>query len=43
MGQIIAAIASAGASLLVWTGLGLGLRHFRAWRDRKPSAERLAA
>ncbi len=32
-GQIIAAIASAGAGLLVWTGVALALNRWRAWRS----------
>jgi uncharacterized iron-regulated membrane protein len=34
LGQTIAAIASAGASLLVFTGLSLGIRRFFAWKAR---------
>lgn len=33
-GQTIAGLASAGGAVLVWTGLALALRRFRAWRDR---------
>jgi uncharacterized iron-regulated membrane protein len=33
-GQTIAGIASAGAAVLVWTGLALALRRFVAWRAR---------
>ncbi|HEY1265105.1 MAG TPA: PepSY domain-containing protein, partial [Terriglobales bacterium] len=37
-GQTIAAIASAGAALLVWTGISLALRRLWAWRnDRRKS------
>jgi uncharacterized iron-regulated membrane protein len=32
-GQLIAAAASAGAGLLVWTGLALTLHRWRAWRS----------
>jgi uncharacterized iron-regulated membrane protein len=34
-GQAIAGIASAGGAVLVWTGLALTWRRFRAWRDRR--------
>jgi uncharacterized iron-regulated membrane protein len=34
-GQTIAGIASAGACVLVWTGLALSWRRFRAWRGRR--------
>jgi uncharacterized iron-regulated membrane protein len=33
-GQTIAASASAGAAVLVWTGLALALRRWNAWRKR---------
>ena len=33
-GQTIAGIASAGAAVLVWTGLMLAWRRFRSWRQR---------
>ncbi len=33
-GQTLAAMASVGASLLVFTGLSLGLRRFLAWKGR---------
>jgi uncharacterized iron-regulated membrane protein len=39
-GQTIAGIASAGAVMLVWTGLSLALRRFRAWRGRRASIAR---
>jgi uncharacterized iron-regulated membrane protein len=39
VGQAIAALASAGAVLLVWTGLSLAWRRFRAWRGRRPLEE----
>ena len=35
LGQTIAVIASAGASLLVFTGLSLGVRRFLAWKGRR--------
>jgi uncharacterized iron-regulated membrane protein len=31
-GQVVAGVASLGGSFLVWTGLCLGWRRFRAWR-----------
>jgi uncharacterized iron-regulated membrane protein len=39
-GQTIAGIASLGGALLVWTGLALAYRRFRAWlaRDRRAPA-----
>jgi uncharacterized iron-regulated membrane protein len=33
-GQTVAGIVSAGGALLVWTGLALAYRRFRAWRAR---------
>ena len=38
-GQTVAGVASAGAAVLVWTGIALSLRRFRAWRSRKPMKE----
>lgn len=35
IGQTIAGIVSAGAAALVWTGLALTWRRYRAWRDRQ--------
>ena len=35
VGQTIAGIASAGAVVLVWTGVTLALRRFAAWRKRR--------
>jgi uncharacterized iron-regulated membrane protein len=35
LGQTMAVIASAGASLLVFTGLSLGVRRFFAWKGRR--------
>ncbi len=35
LGQTIAVFASAGASLLVFTGLSLGVRRFLAWKGRR--------
>jgi uncharacterized iron-regulated membrane protein len=35
-GQTLAGVASAGAGLLVWTGLALALRRLRAWQQRSP-------
>ena len=43
IGQTIAGLASAGAALLVYTGLALSLRRLAAWRKRRASAHRLAA
>ncbi len=34
LGQTVAGIASAGGALLVWTGLALAYRRFRAWLER---------
>jgi uncharacterized iron-regulated membrane protein len=34
-GQTVAMIASLGAAVLVWTGIALSLRRFRAWRGRR--------
>lgn len=34
-GQIIAFVASLGGAFLVWTGVSLALRRFRAWRGKK--------
>ena len=34
-GQTIAGLASAGGAVLVWTGLALALRRFRAWIGRR--------
>ena len=34
-GQTIAGVASLGGVVLVWTGLSLALRRFRAWRGRR--------
>jgi uncharacterized iron-regulated membrane protein len=42
-GQIIACIASLGGCLLVWTGLALAWRRFRAWRVRSRSGEAVYA
>ncbi|HEX6736709.1 MAG TPA: PepSY domain-containing protein, partial [Vicinamibacteria bacterium] len=33
-GQAVAGLASAGGALLVWTGLALAWRRWRAWRRR---------
>jgi uncharacterized iron-regulated membrane protein len=35
LGQTIAVMASAGAALLVFTGLSLGVRRFLAWKGRR--------
>jgi uncharacterized iron-regulated membrane protein len=43
-GQTVAGIASAGGALLVWTGLSLAWRRWRAWaRRRSGRAEEVAA
>lgn len=38
-GQTIAGLVSAGAVVMVWTGLALSWRRFRAWRSRRQVAE----
>jgi uncharacterized iron-regulated membrane protein len=38
-GQTIAGIVSLGATVLVWTGIALTLRRFRAWRGRRAKPE----
>ena len=43
LGQTIAALASAGASLLVFTGLSLAVRRFAAWKWRKNAAQDVVA
>jgi uncharacterized iron-regulated membrane protein len=35
VGQAVAGVASAGGAMLVWTGLALAWRRFRAWRARR--------
>ncbi len=44
IGQTIAGIVSLGGAVLVWTGLALAWRRFRAWKTRraKVTAEALA-
>lgn len=47
VGQTIAGLVSLGACFMVWTGLALAWRRFRAWRARQavapiPAAEPLA-
>jgi uncharacterized iron-regulated membrane protein len=37
-GQTVAGLVSAAACVLVWTGLALAWRRFRAWRERVASA-----
>lgn len=37
IGQIIAGLASFGGAFLVWTGLSLAIRRFRAWVARRKS------
>jgi uncharacterized iron-regulated membrane protein len=36
-GQTVAGVASLGGAVLVWTGVALALRRFKAWRGRKAS------
>ncbi|HTG12791.1 MAG TPA: PepSY-associated TM helix domain-containing protein, partial [Candidatus Eisenbacteria bacterium] len=43
VGQTIAFFASAGGTMLVWTGLALAWRRFRGWRRRAGSAESILA
>jgi len=45
IGQTIAGLVTAGACVLVWTGLALTWRRFRAWRARAamPRAAKTAA
>ena len=38
-GQLVAAIASAGAVMLVWTGIALSLRRLRAWLKRSAATQ----
>jgi uncharacterized iron-regulated membrane protein len=42
IGQLVAGLASAGGTVLVWTGVALAWRRLRAWR-RAPAAERSVA
>ena len=43
IGQTIAGVVSAGASVLVYTGLALSWRRFRAWQVRRRSPELIGA
>jgi uncharacterized iron-regulated membrane protein len=43
VGQTIASLASAGGTMLVWTGLALAWRRFRGWRRRAGSAKAILA
>lgn len=43
VGQAIAFLASAGGTMLVWTGLALAWRRFRGWRRRAESTESILA
>lgn len=43
VGQTIALLASAGGTVLVWTGLALAWRRFRSWRRRAGMAEAILA
>lgn len=42
IGQSVAVVASAGGTVLVWTGLALAWRRFRRWRRRTRAAAALA-
>jgi uncharacterized iron-regulated membrane protein len=42
-GQTIAFLASAGGSVLAWTGIALAWRRFRSWRRRARSGEAVLA
>ena len=39
LGQTIAGLATAGAVVLVWTGIALALRRFRAWVARRAKGQ----
>ena len=39
-GKLVAALASIGGALLVWTGFALAWRRFIAWR-RKPALQEI--
>jgi uncharacterized iron-regulated membrane protein len=43
VGQTVAGLASAGGAVLVWTGLALALRRWRAWRARRRYEESVRA
>jgi len=43
VGQTIAFLASAGGTMLAWTGLALAWRRFRGWRRRAGSTESILA
>jgi len=43
VGQTIAFLASAGGTVLVWTGIALAWRRFRSWRRRARSGEAILA
>jgi len=43
IGQTVAGLASAGGAVLVWTGLALALRRWRAWRARRRYGESVRA
>jgi uncharacterized iron-regulated membrane protein len=42
LGQTLAALVSAGAAVLVYTGLLLAWRRWRSWRTRKHAREEVA-
>jgi len=43
VGQTIASLASAGGTVLVWTGVALAWRRFRGWRGRAGLPEAILA
>jgi uncharacterized iron-regulated membrane protein len=43
LGQTVAGVASGGGAVLVWTGIGMALRRFNAWRNLKPRVAERAA
>jgi uncharacterized iron-regulated membrane protein len=42
VGQTVAGVASAGATVLVWTGIAMALRRFDSWRKRRRVRQNLA-
>jgi uncharacterized iron-regulated membrane protein len=38
-GEAIAAVASAGGAMLVWTGIALAVRRFAAWKSRRGQSD----
>jgi uncharacterized iron-regulated membrane protein len=43
VGQTVAGLVSGGAAVLVWSGIALSWRRFRAWRMRRPASMAKAA